>query len=64
MTQEEFKALPGCLRYKNAEYDCPTLHSDDWDELEDSCHNCSWFKYSDKENLLGKSVEEALLYQE
>ena len=64
MTQEEFEKLPVCLGYKNAERDCPHIHSDDWDELEDSCHNCGYFKYAEKERLLKISVKEALLYQE
>ena len=36
--------LPMCLGYKSPEVDCPTINSDDWDELEDSCQNCGWWK--------------------
>lgn len=46
---EKLKALydlPVCLSYKNPERDCHKLHSDDWDELEDSCQNCSSWKYN------------------
>lgn len=51
MTKEEFEKLPSCTRYKNAQRDCHMLNSDDWDELEDSCQNCGWWKYNiDKDN--------------
>lgn len=36
--------LPMCLSYKNPDRDCRKINSDDWDELEDSCQNCSSWK--------------------
>jgi len=45
MTEEEFRKLPSCIRYKNPGKDCSKLNDDDWDELEDCCERCLGFKY-------------------
>ena len=29
---------------------CYKLNSDDWDELEDSCQNCGWWKDVEKKS--------------
>lgn len=64
MKEEEFDKLPFCIRYKNAEKNCPKLHSDNWDELEDCCDGCGGNKYFTKKSfpsfIMDKTYDEII----
>ena len=63
MTEEEYRKLPSCLRYKNPNKDCHHINSDDWDELEDCCQNCTGFPHFARKywsGFMDQSYEEVI----
>ena len=69
MTEEEFKKLPGCLRYKDPENQCHKMpnQNDDWDELEDPCVECTGFPYFARKywsDFMNQSYDEAIAGRE